>query len=213
MKHLLLTLLLPLWVLSAHAQSVGFTGVLGNKALLIVNGAPPKAVAPGETHQGVTVLKVQADSLVIEVAGKQQTLRLGDAPAHVGVVPGSGAGSRIVLSAGAGGHFITKGQINGVTVDMVVDTGATGVAVPESDAVRMGIDFRKGRPVRLSTANGVVTAWHVKLSTVRVGEVVMRDVDGVISPGAMPMVLLGNSFLSRFNMTRTNDTMVLERRF
>lgn len=214
MRHTLLAVLMGMGVGIAAAQSVGFSGVLGAKALLIVDGAPPKAVAVGETHKGVKVVSVQPDSTLIEVAGQRQTLRLGDAPAHVGVAPaGQSSGTRIVLTAGPGGHFVTTGQINGKSVQMVVDTGATGVSISESDAQRMGLDFRKGQPVRLSTANGVVNAWHVKLSSVRVGEVTVNDVDGVVSPGHMPMVLLGNSFLARFSMTRTNDTMVLERRY
>ncbi|MGQ0709482.1 MAG: retropepsin-like aspartic protease family protein [Rhodoferax sp.] len=214
MARALLMFLLSLALGLAHAQSVGFSGVLGAKALLIVDGAPPKAVGAGETHKGVKVVSVQPDSTVIEVSGQRQTLRLGDAPAHVGVAPtGQGAGTRIVLTAGPGGHFVTTGQINGKSIQMVVDTGATGVSISESDAQRIGLDYRQGKPVRLSTANGTVSAWHVKLASVRVGEVTVHDVDGVVSPGHMPMVLLGNSFLGRFSMTRTNDTMVLERRY
>jgi aspartyl protease family protein len=53
----------------------------------------------------------------------------------------------------------------------------------------------------------------MKISTIRVGDVVAYDVDGVVTTGAMPYVLLGNSFLARFQMTRTNDQMVLEKRY
>jgi aspartyl protease family protein len=55
--------------------------------------------------------------------------------------------------------------------------------------------------------------WRVKLASVRVGDVVVYDVDSIVSSGSMPYVLLGNSFLSRFQMTRTNDQMTLEKRF
>jgi aspartyl protease family protein len=76
----------------------------------------------------------------------------------------------------------------------------------------MGLKYNTGLPMRVSTANGVVPAWYVKLSTVRVGDITSYDVDGVVTSGSMPYVLLGNSFLSRFQMTRTNDQMVLEKR-
>jgi aspartyl protease family protein len=55
--------------------------------------------------------------------------------------------------------------------------------------------------------------YQVKLSSVRVGEVEVYDVDASVLPLAMPTVLLGNSFLTRFQMTRQNDQMVLERRY
>jgi aspartyl protease family protein len=66
---------------------------------------------------------------------------------------------------------------------------------------------------RTSTANGMVSTWRVKLSSVRVGEVEVRDVDATVVPAGMPYVLLGNSFLTRFQMKRENEQMVLERRY
>ena len=65
----------------------------------------------------------------------------------------------------------------------------------------------------MSTANGVVPGWRLKLASVRIGDVRVHDVDAVVSSGSMPYVLLGNSFLSRFQMTRSNDQMVLEKRY
>jgi aspartyl protease family protein len=67
--------------------------------------------------------------------------------------------------------------------------------------------------IPMSTANGVIQGWHIKLSSVRVGDVTVHGVDAVVSSGSMPYVLLGNSFLTHFQMTRANDQMVLERRY
>ncbi|HZN48696.1 MAG TPA: retropepsin-like aspartic protease, partial [Ramlibacter sp.] len=95
----------------------------------------------------------------------------------------------------------------------VVDTGATSVALSVQDAERLGIDYKKGQPGRSSTANGTVNVYFVKLASVRIGDVEVYDVDGTVVPAGMPYILLGNSFLTRFQMTRQNDQMVLERRF
>jgi len=199
---------------AAVAQTVGLAGMLGGKALVIVNGSPPKTVAPGETFAGVKIVSTQGDQAVVEIAGKRHTLRVGDAPASVGGGGGGDAGgNRVVLPAGSGGHFFTQGQINGRTVQLVVDTGASVVSLSTADAQRIGLNYKNGQPAQLSTANGVIPAWRVKLGSVRVGDVVVYDVDAVVSSGAMPYVLLGNSFLSRFQMTRTNDQMVLDKRF
>jgi aspartyl protease family protein len=198
----------------AMAQTVGLSGMLGSKALLIVDGGTPKGVAVGETHKGVKVVSTEGNVAVLEIAGKQHSLRVGDAPASVGGGGATGAsGNKIVLPVGTGGHFYATGQINGRTVQMLVDTGATGVAISAADADRMGLDYKAGRPMQASTANGVINGWRVKLASVQVGDVIVREVDAAVTSGSMPYVLLGNSFLTRFQMTRTNDQMVLEKRY
>ena len=206
--------LLGLCAPPAGSQTVGLSGMLGSKALVIVDGSPPKALAPGETFRGVTILSTQGDRAVVAISGKQHTLRMGEAPASVG---GSGSadgnGTSIVLTSTGGGHFLTLGQINGRSAEMVVDTGATSVAMSSLQAERLGVEFKTGQPVQMSTANGVIPGWRLKLAAVKVGDVTVREVDAVVSTGSMPYVLLGNSFLTRFQMTRTNDQLVLEKRY
>ena len=94
---------------AAHAQSVALAGMLGSKALLIVDGTAPKSVAAGETHQGVKVISTAGDQAVIEQDGKRRTLRVGDAPVSLGGAGASaGRGTRITLSESGGGHFMTE---------------------------------------------------------------------------------------------------------
>jgi aspartyl protease family protein len=199
---------------AAWAQNVALSGMLGSKALLIVDGGAPKGVAAGESYQNVKVISTQGDSAVLEVAGKRQTLRVGDAPVSVGSSSdGAAGGSKIVLTAGTGGHFMAQGLINGRTVPLMVDTGASSVAISVAEAERIGLKYQDGQAMRLSTANGVIQGWRVKLSSVKVGDVVVHGVDATVSSGSMPYVLLGNTFLARFQMTRNNDQMVLEKRY
>jgi aspartyl protease family protein len=215
MKTLLATAALALLpVADAMAQNVGLSGMLGGKALVIVDGSPPKTVAVGDTFKGVKIVSTQGDQAVVEIAGKRHTLRVGDAPANVGAGAGTGSGgNRIVLTAGSGGHFFTLGQINGKSAQMVVDTGATSVSLSASDAQRLGLDYKSGQMVQMSTANGVIPGWVIKLNSVRVGDVTAHGVEAIVSSGSMPYILLGNSFLTRFQMTRANDQMVLEKRY
>ena len=205
-------LLVPLLVGTAQAQSVALAGMLGNKALLVVNGTNPKTVAAGETHEGVKVISTSGDQAVVEQNGKRNTLRLGEAPVNMGASKSGGKGNRIVLVAGTGGHFLTPGQINGKAVQFMVDTGATSVAMGAQDAERTGINFRVGQPVMMSTANGSVQGYRIKLDSVRVGDVEVFGVDAVVTPQPMPYMLLGNSFLTRFQMLRENDQMTLTKR-
>jgi aspartyl protease family protein len=209
----LLALALALVAGIAAAQSVALQGMLGSKALLIVDGSAPKTVGVGETHKGVKVLATTGDQATLEINGKRHTLRVGDAPASVGQGNASPRGSKIVLTAGTGGHFLTQGAINGRAVQFMVDTGATNVAMGAVEAERIGIDYKKGQLSRGSTANGVVTAYVVRLASVRIGDVEVYDVEAAVLPSGMPHILLGNSFLTRFQMTRHNDQLVLERRY
>ena len=213
LRRLALAFLLPLLAAAAHAQSVALSGMLGSKALLVVDGGAPRGVAPGEAHRGVKVISTAGDAAVVEVGGKRQTLRVGDSPVSVGARGPVGSGSRITLSAGSNGHFMTQGSINGRVVQFMVDTGASVVGLGVSEAERVGLNYQAGQPVRMGTANGVVQGWRVKLGSVRVGEVEVYDVDAVVTPQSMPYVLLGNSFLTRFQMRRDNELMTLERRY
>lgn len=206
--------LLALSAAASHAQSVAMTGGMGSRALLVINGGQPKALAAGDTHQGVKVLSVTSEQAVIDIGGKRQTVRLGEGPVSVGGSGGGGSGgSQIVLAAGRGGHFFTLGSINGRSVNFVVDTGATLVAMSAAEAKRIGLKYEHGQPGYSSTANGVVRAYRIKLNSVRIGDVELQNVEASVSEGSMPYVLLGNSFLSRFQMKRENDTMTLVKRY
>ena len=197
----------------AAAQSVSLQGMLGSRVLLVVDGGEPRGVAPGDSWQGVKVLSTSGDQAVVEIKGKRHTLRIGDSQVSIGG-SGQNARSRIVLTAGSGGHFLTAGTINGRAVQFMVDTGASVIGLTASDAERFGVDYKNGQPVRMQTANGVVPGWRVKLASVRIGDVEIHDVDAAVGTQPMgPYVLLGNSFLSRFQMRRDNEQMVLERRF
>ncbi len=195
------------------AQSVSLHGLLGRQALLIVDGKAPRAVAPGQTHLGVTVLSTDEDRAVVALAGGQRlTLRVGESPVSVGGAPAPGGSDRVALSADARGHFITPGSINHRPTQFMVDTGASVVAIGQAEADRLGLNYRTGQPVTLRTANGTAPGWALRLATVRIGDVTAYEVDAVVTPSAMPAVLLGNSFLNRFSMRRDGDTMLLVKR-
>lgn len=196
-------------------QSVALTGMLGSKALLVINGGAPKALAANESHQGVRLLQLNGDSAVVDVQGQRQTLRLGEAPVSIGSRGGAGGASRsnrLVLQADSRGHFIDRGLINGQAMQYMVDTGASTIAIGRNDAERMGLAFEQGTPVMMRTANGTAQGWRIKLNSVRVGEMDLYDVEAIVAPQSMPYVLLGNNLLSHFQMTRKGTEMVLERR-
>jgi len=196
---------------AAHAQTVSMSGSLGDKALLVIDGTP-RTVAAGSTVQGVKLIRVSNNEALVEIAGQRRTLALGG-QVNIGVADSPGGGTTIVLSADSGGHFWTTGTINGKSVRFVVDTGATNISMSQSQAESLGLDYRSGQRGISNTANGQVQAYRVPLTSVRVGEVEVYNVAATIVPVPMDFVLLGNSFLTRFQMKRENDTLTLVKRY
>ncbi|AXS38902.1 TIGR02281 family clan AA aspartic protease [Breoghania sp. L-A4] len=118
-----------------------------------------------------------------------------------------GGGRRVMLEAGPGGHYATRARINNRWVDVMVDTGATTVAIPYEEAVRLGM--RPGNSdftLETRTANGIRYSAPVRLDEVRIGDIILHDVDGLVSPrGALSVTLLGMSFLGRLGGVEMRD--------
>jgi aspartyl protease family protein len=195
---------------AASAQTVTFNGRMGDKALLVIDGQP-RTVALGATVLGVHLIGFQGDDAQVEFGGRKASLLQG-APVNLGGSGDGGNGHEIVLPAGPGGHFLATGSINGHAAQFMVDTGATLVAIDRQQADAMGLQYRNHPHGIVMTANGAAPAYQVTLDSVRIGDVQVYDVDAVVIPGSMGRVLLGNSFLSRFQMRRDNDVMRLEKR-
>ena len=114
----------------------------------------------------------------------------------------------IVLQRNKYGHYVTSGQINGQPVTFLLDTGASGVAIPEAVARRLGL--RRGRAFNTQTANGMSTSYAANLELVSVGDITLEDVQAGIAPGLqMEQVLLGMSFLKHIEFTQRGDTLIL----
>lgn len=206
MKTLLAALALTL-ATAAQAQSVSLAGRMGERALLVVNGTP-YTVAVGATAAGVKLLRWQGDEAEVDVPGGRLRLRVGGTPAQLGVSNAPPA-REIVMTAGSGGHFTPEGAVNGRAARFLVDTGATLVAIGVDEAARLGLDLSGATRGVSQTANGPVPVQVIVLDRVRVGAVEVSNVGAVIVPQTMPFILLGNSFLSRFQMRRDNDVMQL----
>jgi len=121
----------------------------------------------------------------------------------------SEAGVReVVLQRNRFGHYVTSGEINGQPVTFMLDTGATGVAIPDAVARRLGIP--RGRAYRTQTANGTAVSYAARLDSVAVGDIALSDVQAGIAPGmGIEEVLLGMSFLKHIEFTQRGDTLIL----
>jgi aspartyl protease family protein len=204
---------LVLWLVcgAAAAADVALVGVIGDKAaVLALDGGNPKTVKVGQTWNGITVLSVEKDRATVEFEGHARVLLHGQ---HYRSAAPSSDRAQVTLAAGPGGHFIGEGAVNGNPIRFLVDTGASMIALPASEANRLGIDYRKGRRGLSNTANGTVPVYAVSLDTVRLGDIELQRVDAVVFEQGLDTALLGMSFLNRVEMRREGSTMTLTRRF
>ena len=196
--------------MAVHAAEVGVVGLFPNKAVLVIDGAAPKTYSVGATiSDGMRLVGADGSGATIEVNGRRQTIALGEYVSR----GSSGERSSVTLQADGQGHYMAQGQINGGAVRMLLDTGATMVALPAAEASRLGIDYRKGKAAYVNTANGTVPAYRVMLDTVKVGDIELNQVEGVVQENGLPIVLLGMSFLNRTEMRREGAQMTLTKRF
>ena len=113
----------------------------------------------------------------------------------------------VTLEQNRGGHYVATGGINGRDVELVLDTGATAVAIPGALAADLGLE-RMGEVI-VQTANGDARAYLTRLDEVRLGPIVMRDVRAVIQPTMQGEVLLGMTFLRELEMVQRDRTLIL----
>jgi aspartyl protease family protein len=197
----------------ALAAEVALIGVIGDKAaVLALDGGDPKTVKVGQTWNGIKVLSVEKTQATVEVEGQKRVLHIGRHYRNAGATASS-SGASITLAADPRGHFFSEGMINGRPMRFLVDTGATMVAIPAADAVRLGIDYRKGMQGRTRTAGGVVTVYKVTLDSLRLGGIEASNVDAVVIEEGLDIALLGMSFLNRLDMRQEGRTMTLIKRF
>lgn len=193
---------------------VNVVGLYSGKALLVINGGRPQMLTVGQNSpEGVKLLAADSKRAVLEVEGHRKELAMGQAVS----VTGTGASPNqqsATLYADHAGHFFTEGQINGKTLKFLLDTGATGVVMNSGDARYAGIDYKRGEVIPVQTAAGLVKAYRVTLNSLKLGGIVLNQVEGmVLEGGSPPHVLLGMSALQRLEMKRDGIALTLTKKY
>jgi len=206
-----LALLLGLLMVSAGALASGpeiqVKMLAEGSALLLVDGKQRMLRVGKTSPEGITLVTATSQRAVIEWRGERQTLGLSR---QIATRFTGAERAEVRLAAGAGGHFMAPGRINGLPVRFMVDTGATAVAMNYHEAERLGLDYLGGTPVAVSTANGTAQAYLVTLTRVSVGAVELQQVPAMVHDSDSPgVILLGNSFLSKVDMQVDQGVLVL----
>lgn len=127
---------------------------------------------------------------------------------HVAARMGNGGVHEVVLQRNRYGHYVANGEINGHTVEFLLDTGATDVSVPQSLADRLGLE--RGQPITYDTANGSITAYLTRIHDLRLGNIELQDIPASINPyKGDDTILLGMSFLKHLEFTQRGDTLII----
>ncbi len=125
--------------------------------------------------------------------------------------PGSRTGAgfvEVALAANRQNHYVASALINGQEAVVLLDTGATQVAISEPLARRLGLP--RGSPMQIATANGIATAYSTRVTSIRLGQIEVRDVSAKIVPNmTAPDVLLGMNFLKDLEMTQRDGQLML----
>ncbi|MEQ1602482.1 MAG: TIGR02281 family clan AA aspartic protease [Methylophilaceae bacterium] len=192
---------------------VNVVGLFNGKAVLVINGSKPITLSVGQSSaEGVRLLSADSNKATLEIEGKRKELGMGSA-FTAAASPTSAAGS-VVLYANAAGHYFSEGQINGATLKFLVDTGATAIAMNSGDAKYAGIDYKKGKKIQMQTASGIVDAYYVVINTLKLGGIILHQVDAVVLEGGSPqIVLLGMTALNRMEMKREGLVLTLTKRY
>jgi aspartyl protease family protein len=189
------------------ANSVTVKGLFSGAALLIIDGEQV-LLKKGKEKFGVKLIAATSKEAVLEIDGKRQRLGLSK---QVGGQYKKAKSQIVRVTSKRGGHYWVRGQINGRGVEFLVDTGASLIAMNLSTAKRLSIDYEAGTPSRIQTANGIVETRVVNLKKVTVGEITYYNIAASVSlNNALAVTLLGNSFLSKVNLSTDNGILIME---
>jgi len=196
---------------AAQATDVNVIGLFPGKAVVTINRGAPRTLSVGEkTAEGVVLISSDHTSAVIEVDGKREKLEMGQ---HFETAAQTGSRQSVSVAQDGSGHFLAEGMVNGAHIRFMIDTGATLVSIPVSEAARLGIDYQKGQPGYSILADGRrVASYRVTLDSVTIGDLTLLNVEGSVSQGS-GIPLLGMSFLNRTEMRQEGQNMTLTKRY
>jgi len=204
MRRAALVLVCALGFGSADAQTVYVMSIGRGDVQVVINNSVVRALRPGQSSpEGVQLVEIRGNAALLEIAGRQVLLALGQSTA-----------AQTVLRADRLGHFSVQAYVNGHPLTGLIDTGASMVAINLSQAQRLGLDLRGARRGNVQTANGVAPVYFVTFTQVQVGDIVLANVPGAVIEGGaerLGTMLIGMSFLRHVNMQRAGDTLTLTR--
>jgi aspartyl protease family protein len=193
---------------AAQSPSVELEALLGNTAVLMINGQR-QTMRVGQSQDGVTLVATEASTATVEIEGRTETIGLSQ---RVGTRFHETQEKVVTIARDASMQYQTTAIINGRSVLVLVDTGANTVALSAAQARAMNIDYSGGVPSKVETASGVSTGYEITLQSVAVGGIEVNSVPAMVLEGDYPATaLLGMTFLRHVKMQESNGILSLSR--
>ncbi len=196
-----------------HAAQIDVVGLFKDKAVIVIDGTRRVLTIAEVSPEGIKLLAVEPDYVVLEIAGKRAIHKLGQS-ASVSTTFSSARVTEERIAPDRMGMYHSHGSINGTAVKFLVDTGATTIAINGSQARRLGIDFKKhGKLIHINTASGNTVGYLITLDRVKVGGIELHNVAAAVLDGSEPHeALLGMSFLGRLEMRNEGSLLRLRKK-
>ena len=194
------------------AADIELLATFRDQVVIRVDGVQHK-LKPGEsTPDGTRLISTDGASVVLELDGVQRRYPLGS---KIRSSYTKAERSEVHVFRDLNGMFKTTGSINGMPIHFLVDTGASAIAISSAQARRLGIDYRVvGEPGQVITASRVEPVYSVMFDLVKVGDIQLRNVQGIVMEGNMPDIpLLGMSFLGRLEMQNDGQRLILRQKY
>lgn len=206
-RALPLAWLVVLLVPAAEAADVEVVGLFAGKAVLRIDGRET-LLSAGQRAGTVRLLDADSRRARLEIDGAVHDVPLSERVSGRFVRPEVLA---VTLVPDARGQYRAAGTVNGASVEFLVDTGASVVALSERQAEALGVQIGADAAVgTVTTAQGQAASWMVRLDAVTVGGITQRQVPAAIVEGDFPTVpLLGMSFLRGVTIGHDGDNLVL----
>jgi aspartyl protease family protein len=202
--------------ISFAIENIIINGLFKDKVVATIDGRQQILKKNKLTAEGVKLIKSNSKEAIIEIDGISKIFTLDEKIGNTFKTTSDDKNTisirkRAIIRGDANGMYLTKGQINGKTVEFLIDTGATYVSMSSDLAKQLKIKYEKGNKIQLETAKGMSIAYEIKLKKVKVGDIELYNILGVVSDDMPNITLLGMSFLRKLDMKRKGKTMILEK--
>jgi aspartyl protease family protein len=201
--------LLALFICSSFAGAayaggdVLYTGLSRDKAKFKIDGRRVFLREGERAPNGLMLVSAGKDEAIVSMGGKVYAYSLRSSEPEE-------LETTLALSRSPNGAFFVKGCINGKSTAFLVDTGATYVSMNSKEARRLGVKYKNGKKIEMSTAAKKIPAYLVTLDSVRIEGIIVKNVTAAVLPGEFPeVILLGSTFLKNTNIQQTEQRLII----
>ena len=194
--------------LAAQGAGLHVQALLPNTAVVKIDGRQ-YTLRAGDTKAGVKLISADSRQAIFEIDGTRHTLGVSQ---HISSNFSAPEKREVTIRRDDRLQYITKASFNGISMEVLVDTGANLVAMSAEHAARIGIDYEAGVETQIETASGLNDAWLINVRSVEVGGIKVENVEATVIDGDYPStVLLGMSYLRHVEMRESGGILSLSR--